>query len=115
MIDLYRLPSTKRWLTECLERYGIQLREPVILWLSVQRTNCSESRPRNSGRWTRNRHETQRDRLFDIEDPDDAGEQSETWLSRLRCTLTGPAQIHGVGGGPRSCVLRMMNVSTMSL
>ncbi len=50
MIDLYRLPSTKRWLTECLERYGIQLREPVILWLSVQGTNCSESRPRN---WAR--------------------------------------------------------------
>jgi hypothetical protein len=47
MISLYRLPSTSKWLTECLERYGIQLREPVISWLSVQRTKCSQSRPRN--------------------------------------------------------------------
>jgi hypothetical protein len=42
MIDLYRPPSTNWWLTECLERFGIQLREQVILWLSVQRTNYSE-------------------------------------------------------------------------
>jgi hypothetical protein len=32
------------------ENRGIRLREPVILWLSVQRTNCSESRRRNSAR-----------------------------------------------------------------
>ena len=38
--------------TECLERYGIQLREPGILWLSVQGTNCSQSRPRN---WARSK------------------------------------------------------------
>ena len=69
MIDSYRLPSTKRWLTKCLERYGIQLREPVILWLSVQRTNCSESRPRN---WGRCAGETRPKVMswFDIEDPD---------------------------------------------
>jgi hypothetical protein len=30
MIGLYRLPSTKRWLTECPERYGIQLRKHFV-------------------------------------------------------------------------------------
>ena len=47
MIDLYRLPLTNWWLTECLEQYGIQWREPVILWLSVLRMHCSGSRPRS--------------------------------------------------------------------
>ena len=47
MTDSSRIPSTERWRTEFLERHGIQLRGPVILWLSLERTNCSESRPRN--------------------------------------------------------------------
>src|SRR5882757_1629093 len=69
MIGLSRLPSTRRWLAECLERYGIPSRELVILWLSARQTNCSQSRPRSWARWTRNRGETRRDGWFDIEDP----------------------------------------------
>ena len=47
---LYRIRSTRRWLTECPGRYGIRSREPATSWLSVQVTTYSPSRPRNSVR-----------------------------------------------------------------